>query len=64
MPNTAKLFTKDHTVKMFQATPKDSTEIQCRMEKSTNEDGDYIIVTILAQTYLSLIFSPNIYFIC
>lgn len=35
---------------MYQRTPEDSTKVHQRKEKSTNEDRDYIVITIPEQT--------------
>lgn len=45
---------------MYQSIPKDSTEVHQKNKKTTDEGGDYIVVTILEQTHLSLS-SPQIF---
>lgn len=45
---------------MYQSIPKDSTEVHQKNIKSTDEDGDYIVITIPEQTHLSLS-SPQIF---
>lgn len=49
-------------VKMYQRMPKDRSKVHWRKEKSTNEDGDYIIVGLLEQTHLSLSCFPKYLF--
>lgn len=45
---------------MYQSIPKDSTKVHQKNVKSTDEDGDYMVITIPEQTHLSLS-SPQIF---